>query len=452
MHKYLRIAVACAIACLGATAALAQTPISLQEAVAMALEKNPAHKAAIADRSAAFAISRETRALLMPRISFNESAVRGNDPVFAFGTRLRQQRFIAADFALNRLNQPTPIGDFTSRFSGQWTLFDSFQNLQQVRRSRLGEQAAQQQLDRTDQELVYRIVNAYYAVLLAKMEVQVAEASLKTAQAVEERGHVRMTSGISVESDYLTAQSQTAIRQQDLIRARNGLLLARTALALGMGMPADAPIEPAETLTERKIDSAPLAEFEERALAKRPDLQRVITEQQAQQSNISSAKAAYGPRVNAFGSWQTDSPSLGWNGGNNWVAGVDIQFDIFDGGARRAKITREKAIADRVAAMRDGLRDQVRLEVRSAFYDLDTARQQVEVARASIASAKESLRINQDRYESGLSSVTELLRVEEASHRAQTDYWNALYRVHSSLARLELATGTLNANSAVVMP
>ncbi len=54
--------------------------------------------------------------------------MRGNDPVFVFGTRLRQQIFTAADFALNTLNTPTPIGNFSSRFSGQWSLFDGLQS------------------------------------------------------------------------------------------------------------------------------------------------------------------------------------------------------------------------------------------------------------------------------------------------------------------------------------
>ena len=451
MHSNLRLLITL-FAAFAPIAVSAQTPITLQDAIAAALEKNPAHKAAVAERSAATAGVREARAILMPKLSFAESATRGNDPVFVFGTRLRQQRFTAADFALNRLNRPTPIGDFSSRLSGQWTLFDSFQNLQQVRRSKLAEKAAQQQLDRADQELVYRVVEAYYAVLLAQKELQVAEASLKTAEAVEERGRARVASGITVEADLLTAQTQTAVRRQDVIRARNGLALARAALALAAGLSADSPIEPTDALAERTLDKSTMAELEERALAHRLDLQRVQTEQEAQQTNLSAAKAAYGPRVNVFGSWQTDSPSPGWNGGNNWMGGVEVQFDIFDGGARRARIAREKATADRVAAMRDGLRDRIRLEVRSAWYDLDTARQQVEVSRAAIAQAGESLRINQDRYESGLSTVTELLRAEEAAHRAQTDYWDAVYRVHTGLARLELATGTLGPQSSTVMP
>ena len=64
---------------------------------------------------------------------------------------------------------------------------------------------------------------------------------------------------------------------------------------------------------------------------------------------------------------------------------------------------------EKVAAVKEIATDAVRLEVRRAYYDLDAARQQVEVARAAIAQAQESLRINQDRYESGLSTITDLL-------------------------------------------
>ena len=108
--------------------ALPQQPITLGEAVRLALEKNPLRKAAMAETRAASASVREARAGLFPRVMFSETATRSNDPVFVFGTKLRQQRFAAADFALNQLNTPTPIGDFSSKFSGQWRIFDSFQN------------------------------------------------------------------------------------------------------------------------------------------------------------------------------------------------------------------------------------------------------------------------------------------------------------------------------------
>ena len=146
----------------------AAAPITLPQAVSMALEKNPLHKAALAGTHISLAQVRQARAPLMPKIMFIESAVRGNDPVFVFGTQLRQQSFTAADFALNKLNTPTPIGNFSSRFSGQWSLFDGLQSWYGVTRAKYMQQAAQEQLDRTDQELVYEAVQAYDGVLLAR--------------------------------------------------------------------------------------------------------------------------------------------------------------------------------------------------------------------------------------------------------------------------------------------
>jgi outer membrane protein TolC len=83
---------------------------------------------------------------------------------------------------------------------------------------------------------------------------------------------------------------------------------------------------------------------------------------------------------------------------------------------------------------------------------LDSARKEVEVARAVIEQAQDSLRINQDRYVAGLTTVTDLLGTEEATRRSQTNYWEAVYRFHTSYASLELASGTLNLQSPVVMP
>jgi len=76
----------------------------------------------------------------------------------------------------------------------------------------------------------------------------------------------------------------------------------------------------------------------------------------------------------------------------------------------------------------------------------------VEVARATIAASQESLRINQNRYDSGLSTITDLLAAEEAARHTQAEYWEAVYRYHTGYANLELASGTLNPQSPVVMP
>jgi len=431
----------------------APAPLTLQQAVQIAMEKNPLRKAAIADTKAANADVREARSFLMPHLNFSEIATLGNDQVYVFGTKLRQQRFTTDDFKLNKLNTPPPFGNFTTRFGGTWSLFDSFASWRGVTRAKQMNEAATHQLDRTDQEIVFRVVSAYDQVLLLSKQLEVAEHSAKTAQAIMDRSQARFDSGLVVESDLLTAKVRMAARQQELIRARDDLALARAQLNLAMGMPAESAFQLNDSLSERDLPVPPLAEAEKQAIKNRQDLKRVAAEEAAQHQSVAIAKSSFGPRVNAFAGWEMDNPTfVAGGGGNNWLGGIELQIDIFQGGVKRAELSRQRALAEKVAAMKQAATDGVRLEVRRAYYDVDSSRQQIEVTRAAIAQAQESLRINQDRYDSGLTTITDVLSAEEAARRSQTDYWEAVYRFHASYANLELASGTLTSQSPVVMP
>jgi outer membrane protein TolC len=429
------------------------TSLTLQQAVAIALEKNPLRKAAIADTKVASAGIREARSSLLPHLSFTETATRGDDPVYVFGSRLRQQRFTTADFALNSLNTPLPVGDFTTRFGGTWNLFDSFATWHGVNQARQMNEAAGHQLERTDQEIVFRVISSYYGVLLAAKQLEVAEQSAKTTRSIMDRSQARFDSGLVVESDLLMAKVRMAERQQEVIRDTNTLEEARAELNTAVGMPVESPFQLTEGLAERALPIPALQDVEKQALTNRPDLKSIASEQAAQRQSVAIAKSSFGPRVNAFADWEMDNPTLlAGGGGNNWLTGIEVQFDIFQGGAKRAELSRQRALEDKVAAMKQAASDAVRLEVRRAYYETDANRQQIEVARAAIAQAQESLRINQDRYDSGLTTITDLLSAEEAARRSQTDYWEAVYRFHTSYANLELASGSLNPQSPVVMP
>src|SRR5579864_806804 len=259
------------LACVSAWAQQEAQPASLtlQQAVTIALEKNPVRKAAIADTKAASAAVREARSFLMPHLSFSETATRGDDPVYVFGNKLRQQRFTTADFALNKLNSPLPFGNFTTRFGGSWNLFDSFASWHGINQAKQMSEAVGHQLDRTDQEIVFRVVSSYYDVLLASKELEVAEQSAKTANSIMDRSQARFDSGLTVESDLLTARVRVAARQQEVIRARNTLEVARAQLNTAMGMPLDSPFQTIEALAERKLHTHVLVEVEKQETGNR---------------------------------------------------------------------------------------------------------------------------------------------------------------------------------------
>ena len=163
-------------------------PLSLSEAVQMTLANNPMHKAALADTKAASggcgrgAGAHCCRRSCLPKTS-PAATIQCSSSAPSCGSRI----FTAQDFALNSLNRPTPIGNYASRFSGQWNLFDSTQSWKALDRAKYMNFAANEQLNRTDQELVFQTVQAYYGVLLAQKQVQVAEDAVKTVEAIEQQ-------------------------------------------------------------------------------------------------------------------------------------------------------------------------------------------------------------------------------------------------------------------------
>jgi outer membrane protein len=351
-------------------AAVAQSspsPLTVHDAVSLALEKNPLRKAALADTHAASADRQTARSSLLPHVTFSETATRGNDPVYVFGSRLRQERFTQADFALDRLNSPLPFANFATRFGGTRNLFDSFASWHGLTRARLMDEAAKHQLSRTEQEIAFRAVESYFEILLATKQVDVAEHAVKTAQAIVERSQVRFESGLVVESDLLTAKVRLASRKQDVILARNSLVMAVAKLNTAMGVSIESSFDLTPPLAETQLPALVLQDLESLALTSRPDLKRIASEQGAQRQTISIAKSAFGPQLNAFAGWEMDNPTfLAGGGANNWVGGIELKIDLFQGGAKRAELSRQSALEEKAAAMRQAATDDVRLDVRRA--------------------------------------------------------------------------------------
>ena len=145
----------------GGAASVAQEPLTLRQAIDRALGQNPEAAVAHADGQEAKAAASLARTQLLPQLNFTEDISRGDDPVYVFGTRLRQRQFTQADFAVNALNRPQPIGNFSTRLSGSWMAFDSFKTQKGIRRADLFKASAASSAKAVDQQIVFRVVGAY---------------------------------------------------------------------------------------------------------------------------------------------------------------------------------------------------------------------------------------------------------------------------------------------------
>jgi outer membrane protein len=430
-----------------AQAAPAQdAPLTLRQAIDQALGKNPAAAEAQAGVKAAQAGVSQARTGLMPRLNFFEDISRGNDPVYVFGTQLRQQQFTQADFALNALNRPTPINNFGTGASGSWMLFNWFGTQHQIKGARFAEASAASMSDEANQGIVLAVVQAYQSVLYAQRQIDVARHEQSTAQTMLNDARTRVRAGLAVDSDLLSAQVNLSERQQELIAAEGNADAAWAALQAAMGVPSLPPAT-LKPLQARSYPDGVLADDIASALKARPDLKALREQQSAQQAEVSAARADFGPTVSTYGNWQTDRDTFAGDGGNHWVAGVQLNIDILPLG-KRAHLQQQQAARLRAEAQEQAGEQQIRLAVSQAWTRHRTAERIVQTARASMEQSAESLRIVGNRYKAGLATITDLLRAEDAQRRSQNDYWRAAYQNTVAYAELMYATGTLTPDSA----
>jgi outer membrane protein TolC len=424
--------------------------LTLEDAIRVALEKNPIVQAAAAYSQAVREGIAEAKAARMPRVDFSEGITRSNNPVYVFGTLLTQQRFNASDFALNFINTPPPLDNFRTLFNAAMPLYDGGQIGHHIKDAKLSAQGARETALRTRQEVIFHVIKAYTDVLLAQENVRVTESALKTAQSDLQRAQARQQEGQGVPSDLLSAQVYVAQAQEDLLQAQNAANVARAALSVAMGLSEDTVNNIESGLKEMKYDAGALADRQQRALTTRPDLQQLNLGVERAANGSRLARAEFLPKLNAFASWEQDNETFLDHGGNNWMAGLTVNFNIFDGGANRARLAAAHYKQTQAQAQAAQMAAEVKLQVREAYLNLTTAQQRLEVSRDAQFQAEESLRIIQNRYEAGLATITDLLRVETARTTAQKNYLNALFDYRLGCTALELATGELAEDSPAI--
>lgn len=428
----------------------AQERLTLSEAVARTLENNPDLAVDEPGQQAARLEFKAAKAGYLPRLDFEQSYQGGNNPVFVFGTLLNQRRFTADNFELSSLNSPSPVGNLQTRATVQQTIWDFGRTANQRNQANLGIEIADLSHEDHTRQVLLGVFNSYYAASLAREALETARLALRSAEAIEGQAKARVDSGLAVEADLLRSRVYLSTAKQQEIQAQGRLENAQAQLNRLMGDPLDSAVGETAPLVPASIvlpdETTLLAEQKQR----RPDYQNLLTELRAAEDAVGSRKKEFLPVISGYGTWEMDNPSLSRYGGNNWTAGITLNWNLFSGGgdaARRdAAVQRLEQKRRQIAAMESAMA----LEVRSALIQYKAAEQQVVVAQAAEAQSEEGLRILKNRYDAGLATMTDLLSAETSRSSARTVLAEAIYSHRLSYAQLEYAAGVLSPTSAAM--
>jgi outer membrane protein len=428
----------------------AKEQLTLEKAVSLALEGNMLLKAVRADVDVSSARVQQAQSNYWPHLNYDYSISRGNNPVFVFGSKLTQNRFTLEDFSLPRLNNPSPLNNFQNKFSASQVIFDFWRTRRGVALSRIGQQSTQKEVEKTRSDLIFRVIKSYQDALLAQEFVKVAESAVESAEADEQRAANMLQSGLAVESDLLSVKVHKAAQMEELVKARNNLKLAYSALNFEMGLPLEKPFELVKELRQAEPELSSLVEYQTSALQLRPEFQQVELMAKSGDLAVQSAKSNFYPLISAFGQWETDQPGMGSSAGNNYIYGVNVHFEIFNGRSNQAQLAEGRAQQLRATATRDHMKNALLLQVKKSYLELESARDRVGVSREAVAQADEGLRIIRNRFENGLATVTDLLRGELALTGAKTNHLRAQFDQRVSVANLELQSGRLSPSSRLI--
>jgi outer membrane protein TolC len=186
--------------------------------------------------------------------------------------------------------------------------------------------------------------------------------------------------------------------------------------------------------------AAALEVLEAEAVENRPEVRLADAQQRLADASLSAAKAVFLPQVGAQGGVEWNGESFG-SRESAWIVGTQIRLNLFHGLADRARLTEARHALARRALEREKAETSIRLDVRSAAAQLESARARREVGAATLAQAREAQRILRDRYEAGLVGVADLLRAAQSVLDAEAQDTASQVDVLIQAAALERALG-----------
>lgn len=412
--------------------------LSLPEAIRIARENNPDSRMAVARIREAEAALMQAQAAFYPSIEFYTEYLQGDAPSAYLFKTIDQRRLPPnVDF-----NDPGGFESWESGLNARWNLYDGG-------RDRLGREISQNslaisRLDRREIEntLTASVSRTYFDCLATLEFTQIAEESVATVETQLQLMQVRYRGGSALKSDLLSLEVRLAEAHEAVVRSRNRYRALQTVLTTLLGLSPDTVL-PLETPTQWQ-PAVPETYPEALALAlhRRPDLKKVREQLDRSRLQIDAARSGYLPSVDFIGRYYFNDSALSYDiERRNWTAAILLNWELFSGFRTRAAERKAQAAFEALREMDRKTLLAVKREVRQAYLSLEEAVARLVVARKSVASAEESLRLVKIQHEGGSATVTRYLQAELDRNRAKMRAAAAFYDHQKAVFEIGRAIG-----------
>ncbi|MBI4637202.1 MAG: TolC family protein [Candidatus Rokubacteria bacterium] len=423
--------VALLVLLVGATATVhAQTPpgpapvqlagrvLTLNEAVAIALERQPQILARVGELDAAQARVVQALAPLLPQMTFSYN-------------QRRSQTFssvLGPDLATTYVAQQTAtlkVYDFGKTYAA-------------VDAARFNTQVSKEALEQTRDQIVLGVKQGYFTLLLSQRLVGVNQQALERAELNLRSARGFYEVGTRPKLDVTRAEVDVANARVNLIRANNAVNLARVSLSTAMGLPPDQTIQIEDILGYERMAVSP-ADLAAEALRARPEVRQATARVQSAEATARQMVRQFLPDLNANG-------TVGYAGNEYplsqvWELGFTLSWTWFEGFGNVGRLREARANLEAAKSNAASVELSVRQEVEQSYLALVEAEERARAAEKAVEAAQENFRLAQGRFDAGVGTIIELTDAQLAFTQAQSTEIQALADLRIGRAQLERALG-----------
>ncbi|MEI6126217.1 MAG: TolC family protein [Pseudomonadota bacterium] len=424
---------------LSAAAADNATVLSLGQSIAIALEQNPGFKIAGLAIQAAEHRRKAAGADFLPKVGTSYSYSRLNEPP--------RMKLPAGDLSPQSINAVVGAQNIY-----QWglhvvqPLFTGGELYNTYKLEKLGVDVARLKNETARNALIYHVKAAYFTILKAQKLREVTRQAVAQIMSHEKTAQNLFEQEMLAKNDLLEAQVRLAQAEQDLVRAEQGVDLAKAAFNTVLHQNVNTAVE-VDGADDAQNLTLSLDDYQRLALQCRPVIGEIdITIQQAQTS-VKLAQGTYLPRAFLLSSYsrqgnQADVRGTIYQDPESWNMSISLDWTFWEWSKKDNVVGEQRVKLLEAQEVKKEIIDTVMLQVKAAWLACQESWKNIGVSRTAIERAEENFRIYQNRFNQQMSTTTDVLDAQTLLTHAKSNYHTALYDYLIARAALENAIAT----------
>ena len=372
-----------------------------RNSVAFSLANSPDSRVALQRMEVATAAVNQARVGLYPRIDVSAQYGQTNNPMYSFGNILNQGTFSQSmDF-----NDPGRTDDLNLRAGMEYRFYNGGRDQAGVDAAQAGLARSRMERETVHSHLAFEVVRSFQSMVQAGEMLEARKASLDAIRASLAVAEARFNAGDLLKADLLNLEVQESRASENLILAEHGLQLSQEIFLNLLGLKEGSVVIDSSQDSKQEI-------LGEQSYELRPELISLAHAEEAAAANLQASRGGNLPTVDGFASYQYNEGFVIDGTGDSWMAGVKVNYRLFEGNRTSADVARAMAELSSIRAQRKKVELGIDLEVKRAKLSYRQAVQRLQVTEKMVEQAEESARLSRIRFQEGVILSSDLIDVE----------------------------------------